>query len=247
MAQEQTPPAAGTTPTDPPAGTTPTNPPASASDASAQPPSEGTDLGDDGQPKTPPAEAGTDLGADDEQPKLGADGKPVDAAPPPWADYHGAPVDDKGAPAEYTDLVAPDGMPMDEALLAEATPVARELNLSKKGAQKLVDLHAKNIQLQAKRWTDHLAESKKEAMADPQIGGANYGPSVAKAKSLIAQFGDAELKKDLNTYGIGARRSMIRFLSKIATAVGETSMPPSGAGTGAVEKKPLHEILYKDT
>lgn len=144
------------------------------------------------------------------------------------------------------ELTAPDGMPMDEELRAEFSPIARELNLSAKGAQRLVDLKVKDIQLQTRRWGEHLAEAKKEAMADPEIGGANYAPALSRGRALIQKFGDAELRKDLNTYGMGARRSMIRFLNKLAGAVGETPLPSPGGGSGEIQKKPLHDILYKD-
>lgn len=134
---------------------------------------------------------------------------------------------------------------MDADLLAEATPVAKELNLSAKGLQKLADLKAKDVQLSLKRWGDHLVELKTTAQADPEIGGAKYAPAVASAKQAITKFGTPGFRKMLNDYGVGAHPEMIRMLSKVAKATGETPTLEHGGGAGVVTK-PLHDILYKD-
>ena len=228
--ESQTPAAGSEAPAPAPAAP---NPP-SGSPASTQ--TSETDLGT-GEPL---AGSDTDLGSADGAPS----GEP--AAPPPWAEFHGAPVDDAGQPADYG-FTAPDGLDMDTELAAEFTPIARELNLSAKGAQKLVDLKAKDVKNQLERWGGHLKELKTSAMADPEVGGANYAPAIQRGKAVLKKFGDPELTAALNTYGLGAHRAMIRFLNKVANATGETATLQPGAGSGAATTKPLHELLYKDT
>ena len=108
----------------------------------------GTDLGTDPKPDPQPAPS-TDLGTEPPVPE----GEKKDAAPPPWAEFHGAPAEG----ADY-EISAPDGYAVDEQLRAEFVPIARELNLSSKGAQRLVELKAKDIQLQNHRWGEHLVK-----------------------------------------------------------------------------------------
>lgn len=134
---------------------------------------------------------------------------------------------------------------MDAELLAEATPVAKELNLSAKGLQKLADLKAKDVKLSLERWGNHLGELKTQAQADPEIGGSKYQPAVAAARQAITKFGTPAFRKMLNDYGVGAHPEMIRMLSKVAKVTGETPTLEHGGGAGATEL-PLHEILYKD-
>jgi hypothetical protein len=137
-------------------------------------------------------------------------------------------------------------MAIDEDLASEFKPIAKELNLNQKGAQKLVDLKAKDVQNQLKRWGDHLVELKTTAQADPEIGGANYDKAVQTAKGAIAKFGTPGFRKMLNDYGVGAHPEMIRFMRKVGLAMGEAPALETGGNGGVTTQKPLHEILYKD-
>lgn len=219
---EAAPAAAATPPTSeatPPAAST------SASTEAAAP--SGTDLG----AEEPAGDAtGTDLGAEDE---------PADAAKP--NEFHGFPET-----GTYGDFTLPDGMAADPDLAAEFTPIAKELNLSQKGAQRLVELKAKDVQLQLKRWGNHLGELKAQAQKDPVIGGANYKPAVDAGRAVITKFGTPGFRKMLNDYGVGAHPEMIHFLAKVHSATSESPILPDGGGTGVTAQKPLHEILYKD-
>lgn len=138
-------------------------------------------------------------------------------------------------------------MAIDEELRSDFLPLARELNLSQKGAQRLVDLQAKAVERQLQRWGTHLTELKTQAQADPEIGGAKYEPAVTSARAAIAKFGTPALRKVMNDYGVGAHPEMIRFMSKVGLAMGETPALASGGSAGVTDKTPLHEILYKET
>lgn len=227
-----------TPPSNPPTNSHPDSGSTAGQEKQSTPP---TDLGSEtGKPdenkSTPPA--ATDLGADPAEPE----GKKEGEEPQPWAEFHGAPP----AEADY-EITAPDGFQVDDELRAAFTPVARELNLSSKGAQKLVELKAKDIQLQTERWGNHLTDLRKQAQEDPEIGGGKYAESVAAGRRVIAKYGTPGLRQLMNDYGVGAHPEMIRFMRKIDAAMGEPSSPPSGDGPGVVTQKPLHEILYKDS
>lgn len=101
-------------------------------------------------------------------------------------------------PGAY-ELAAPDGMALDEAMLAEFTPVARELGLTNDQAQSLADAYARRMQALAathledwNRQTDRLAEA---VLADREIGGdrAAFDGKRAVMKRGLQALGDAEL------------------------------------------------------
>jgi len=176
---------------------------------------------------------GTDLGA---EPEADADAGEV----PPYAEYHGVPE------GEYEDFQLPDGAVADEALAAEFRPFAKELGLSQKGAQRLVDFKAKLDQRQLEVWHDHLQNLRGQAQAHPEIGGGKYNEAVGLGRQVIAKFGTPGLRKMMNDYGVGAHPEMIAFMARIGRTVGETPALGNGDSAGAGQK-PLHEILYKDS
>lgn len=174
----------------------------------------------------------TDLGAEDE----GAEGK-KDESPK----YFGAP---EGGTYEAPAL--PDGVVAHPELKAQFDPIAAELGLNQEGYQKLVDFYAKEKQNELQTWGNHLKELKTSAQADPEIGGKNYDANVAMGRKVISKFGTPAFRQMLNGYGVGAHPEMIRFLTNIGKATGETpTVTDSGDAGGVVQDKPLHEILYK--
>lgn len=184
------------------------------------------------------SEGDTDLGSAEKKEGEGE----TETKPKPGEAFQGAPEGD----ATYEAFTMPDGYTVDSELSDLVIPIGRELNLNQAGMQKLVDLKPKMDQIALERWKGHLTELKKEAQADPDIGGAKYAPAIAAGRAVIAKFGSPGLVKMLNHYGVGAHPEMIRFMSKIAAATGETPTPTSeGGGTGSVEK-PLHELMYAE-
>lgn len=166
-----------------------------------------------------------------------AEGAEKDEAEEPG--LHGAPE------GEYETFVLPDGMAADDQLMGEFTPLAKELNLSQKGAQRLVDMHLKSLNRQREVWAEHVSSLREQARKDPEIGGANYEANRRVAISAIKQFGDAELTSVLTQYGVGSHPAMIRFCHRIGKAMGEVGITSDAGAGGAQSNKPLHEILYK--
>ena len=239
--QQQTP-ASATPPANQPAQTPEQIAAAAAKTSETSSASSGsTDLGagTETTEQKPAAEAGagaTDLGADPEE--TNPDGTPK-AKEPVKNEYHGFPE------TGDFEITVPDGFQADPALKESFAPIAKELDLSPKGVQKLVDYKAGLDKAAVQRWGDHLVELKTQAKADPEIGGAKYDPAVAAGRGVIGKYGTPAFRKMLNDYGVGAHPEMIRFMSKVAKATGETPVLDGGAGSGVVNK-PLHELLYKD-
>lgn len=143
----------------------------------------------------------------------------------------------KDAVPEKYDIKAPEGLALDEALLGEFTPLAKELGLSNEKAQKLADFYGKTAQANAQRqveaWNQTINGWLTEAKADKEIGGANFDASVADAKSFINAFGDASLKQALDLTGVGNHPAFIKAFAKAGKAVREANLHFGGAGQGA--------------
>lgn len=219
---------------------------AAATTTSTQEASASTDLADDSSQET---SEGTDLGTEDTPVELNPDGTPKEKAAEPPA-FFGLPEN-----GTYADFTLPDGATADPVLQESFTGLAKELGLNQEGAQKLVDYKSQLDQHQVKLWGNHLNDLKVSAKADPVIGGANYPAAVTAGKAAISKFMSAPasaegqpteaqaFRKMLNDYGVGAHPLMIRFMSRVGAAMGETPALGNG-GNASVIDKPLHELMY---
>lgn len=129
-----------------------------------------------------------------------------------------------GAPeGEYGEFKVPEGFDkLDEALLGQFTPLAKSMNLSQEGAQKLVDMFATSLtqraEEQSKQWADQVKGWLSEAKADKDFGGDKWDASLATANKGIDAFGDKEFREILATTGLGNHPAVIRFCHKVGKA-----------------------------
>jgi len=133
-----------------------------------------------------------------------------------------------GAPEQYGDFTMPDGVEVDKAKLETITPVFKELNLSHKGAQKLVNFYAKTVadtqNANAEAWKATREKWKGDIKADKEIGGDKHDAQVGLAKKAIAHFGTRELQDYLDTYGGGDNPEVVRFLARVGSVVTEDTV-----------------------
>lgn len=174
--------------------------------------------------------------------------------------------DDKGdeskapeLPEKY-ELTPPEGMEIDDALLAEADPVLRELGLSNDQANKLMPIVGKVADAiftrQSEAFATQAADWAKQSKADKELGGKNWHETenlVAKALDTFA--GPATIKdkdgKDvpnafrqlLDETKLGNHPEMIRMFRKIGAALGEGG-DLSRSDAGAPVKQDRLETLY---
>ncbi len=127
----------------------------------------------------------------------------------------------KGAPEKY-EFKVPDGVALDETLVAEFTPVAKELGLDNASAQKLVDLYTKTRAADTQKlydaWTQTHEKWVGEAKADKEFGGVNFDANVAIAKKAMTAAvlgGGEKLVEALNVTGAGNHPEVIRFFYKV--------------------------------
>lgn len=113
-------------------------------------------------------------------------------------DAAGTAVEAPPVPEAY-ELAVPEGMALDEAMLGEFTPVARDLGLSNEQAQSLADAYARRMQAMAasqiEGWNRQTEELAAAVLKDREIGGdaAAFAAKRAVMKRGLATLGDAEL------------------------------------------------------
>jgi len=132
----------------------------------------------------------------------------------------------QGAPEKY-EFKAPEGMTLDQALIGEFEPLAREMNLNQESAQKLVDFYAKaqgdQTKALADNWTKQGQNWLVEVKADPEIGGEHLSQTLKNIEAVQAKFGTPKLTEGLKSMGLDNHPELVRFFSRLGAAMGEGS------------------------
>lgn len=144
-----------------------------------------------------------------------------------------------GAPETY-EFKAPEGQQLDAALVAEASPIFKELGLSQDQAQKLVDFYTtKSAATQnelATKIDTMRAEWRDAVMKDPAIGPKldSVKVELGRAKDQLSPDVRAKFDEAMNTTGLGDHPAVVRALYEMAKLVNEgshvTGASPSPAG-----------------
>lgn len=160
-----------------------------------------------------------------------------------------------GAPEEYADFTVAEGMTLDNDLLAEFVPMAKELNLPQEKAQALVDMASKLVQKQAAAQQETFRSTVdgwvNAAKTDKEFGGDKFAGSIEVAQRALNSFATPELKEALNTTGLGNHPEMIRLMVRIGNAMKEDDRIVTGTTPPQSAPKSAAEILFgnppKDT
>lgn len=156
-------------------------------------------------------------------------------------------LDAKGAPESYEAFIVPDGMKVDEAVLGEFAPLAKDLNLSQNQAQKLVDMYTEKVlpgimQAQTDAWAKTRAEWADQAKTDPVIGGEKFQANLGEAKRAYNTFATPELKAVMEQHGMGDHPEVIKLFFNLSKAMREDTIILPGSQPG--QKKSPADILF---
>lgn len=150
------------------------------------------------------------------------------------------------APDTYADFVMPEGVTVDQAMLAEATPLFKELGLTQEQAQKLVDFQAKQVQASSQSQTDSfnqlMNEWQEQSRNDKEFGGDKFEENVSIARSAIDKFGTPELKQLLEDHGVGNHPEVIRFMINVGKTTQEDV--PGGNTNPTSKAQDIVSLLY---
>lgn len=152
---------------------------------------------------------------------------------------------------DYSALKLPEGVKADDPLFADFAATAAEHNLTPEAAQAIIDkvLPGLHTQLQTLRdepirlATERLKGWEQAIHADAEIGGAKLNEVKTTVTRAMAQFGNPdEIKAALNETGAGSNPVLIKWLNKMASALGEGTAVTNG--NPALPKPTLAERIY---
>lgn len=153
----------------------------------------------------------------------------------------------QGAPERYADFKFAEGFDAKPDDVTAFGTVARELNLTQEGAQKLVDLQTKMAQAQVEAQQNQHAAMLKgwrdASAADKEFGGANIEANAAIAVKALQQFGTPELTKFLTDTGLGNHPELVRAFYRVGKALGEDKHIAGGVSSGKPEQT-LAQRMY---
>lgn len=138
----------------------------------------------------------------------------------------------QGAPEEYAEFVAPEGVTFNPEVMTKFKALAKEKGLSQEDAQQLADLGAEAAQAQRNAFVDHVTKAQAQwaeaARTDKEFGGDNLDENMAVAKRALDTFGSPELSTLLKESGLGNHPEIIRAFYRAGKAISEDRLVPGG-------------------
>lgn len=149
-------------------------------------------------------------------------------------------------PDKY-DFTMPEGVTIDEALMADVSIFAAENKLSIGEAQKIADM---GVQLMTKQ--QELRETQfneiKEGWLETAKTDTEIGADVLKGKEGLAArafntIATPEMKELVDHYGIGNHPEMLRMFFRLSSLMGDDGMQLPGTGVGLGKGDALSETV----
>lgn len=137
----------------------------------------------------------------------------------------------EGAPEKY-DFTAPEGFTFDDAVIANFSEVAKELNLPQDKAQMMLD---KMQPVLATRQMEQLQAASIEwanaARTDQEIGGERFHENLGVAKKAMEAYASPELRQLLNESTLGNNPEVIRLFYRVGKDMSEDRLVTGQGGT----------------
>lgn len=143
-----------------------------------------------------------------------------------------------GAPERY-EFKPTEGRKFDNEVLNTYSDVARELNLSQKSAQMILDkMGPKVAERQAAQLEAIRTEWASTSRGDKEFGGDSLAANLSVAKKALDTFGTPELRSLLNESGLGNHPELIRFFFRAGKSISEDAYVGSSNGAGSSKGPP---------
>ncbi|MFS2179026.1 hypothetical protein ACCC98_24280 [Rhizobium pisi] len=150
---------------------------------------------------------------------------------------------------KYT-LAMPEGIAVDEELLAALGPDFRELGLTNSEAQKLADrfiaIQAGRAEARGKVWGETISKWADDAKADAEIGGRRWDGTVRDSRRFVNTMGTPALREYLEASGGGNHPELIRIFAKAGALIREDDPATGGAGGTGKPVDPAHVLFPND-
>lgn len=133
------------------------------------------------------------------------------------------------APEEYEAFNIPEGIEINESIMAEVKELSKSTQLSQVDAQKWVDLGVKLVQANEAELIESLKEVQetwaKNLLQDKEIGGKNYKETVMRANRTLRKFDPkGNFGNFLKEQKIINHPEMMRFLRYVDTKTSEGTL-----------------------
>ena len=119
---------------------------------------------------------------------------------------------------KYGDFAMPQGVQVAPEPMKQFKALAKELNLSKESAQKLIDIQTGMVQKQVEEYK--ALQDGWKAQTQKEFGG-KLDDALAKAAKFMDAFGGEELRKAVDELGIGSHPALVRAFAKAGDAISE--------------------------
>ena len=137
----------------------------------------------------------------------------------------------EGAPEKY-DFTAPEGMAFDDAVIANFSEVAKELNLPQDKAQLMLDkMQPVLVQRQTEQLQAASIEWANAARTDQEIGGERFQENLGMAKKAMEAYASPELRQLLNESTLGNNPEVIRLFYRVGKDMSEDRLVTGQGGT----------------
>lgn len=147
---------------------------------------------------------------------------------------------------DYSQIKCPDGFELDKDIMAQVSPVLKELKCSKENAEKIVaagaEVFNKAIQAQADAYAQKVSDWEKETRADEILGKEE---NIAIANRAVLEFGDERLTKEIIEAGLGNHPAFVRFCYKVGKAICEDQVVNSTGSATASNRNELGEPVLQ--
>lgn len=162
------------------------------------------------------------------------DGKPADPGKP--AEGEGKPAEDEGKPLEGApekyEFKPPEGQEYDDQVLGAYSEIAKELNLTQEGAQKLLDKVGPVMQQrQLERLEAVRAEWAETSKTDKEFGGEKLVENLGVARGFLDKFATPEFRQFVKLSGLGNHPEFIRMAYRAGKAVSPDNIVNGEGGT----------------
>ena len=137
----------------------------------------------------------------------------------------------EGAPEKY-EFTQPEGRNYDNEVMNTYSEVAKELNLSQKSAQTLLDrIGAKAREREAENLRNIHGSWRDSSRSDKEYGGDSIDRNLAIAKKALDTFGTQELRTLLNDTGLGNHPEVIRLFYRAGKTISDDTFVGNTGGT----------------
>lgn len=153
---------------------------------------------------------------------------PVVTAPEAEQTPSGVDAQKQEASEVVYEFIAPEGVELDKPSTEEFAAIAKELNLPKEAAQKVVDLAIKREQARTEAFVKQAQEWENTVKTDKDLGGDKLPETLATCRKAI-DLGPPELRELLTSTKLGSHPAVVKWAYAVGKALSEDRFVSGGS------------------